>query len=555
VDGLAPGTTSEYRVDVNGRQAWPPDDYAYPAPVIRTRRDGDDRPVRIAFGSCREAGPAHVDGLEPDALDAYAVRLATDPDVPRPDLLMLLGDQVYADVTSKSTRAWLRRHRGGRRPAGAPPKQVVTFAEYARLYRESWSDPDVRWLLSTVPTVLIFDDHEIIDDWNTSASWRREIRELEWWPERIAAGLGSYWVFQHAGNINPADLPDDPTYRSIMAMSGADAADVLRQFAVAADAASDAAATDEPAPHVDAAGAAAGALAEAMASIGNAATGSWERPSHLSSRPTAVVEPSGAYRWSYQFDIGRTKVVVLDSRCGRVLAPGRRAMVSPIEWAWFANAVTDPYDDYDHLVIGASLPWLMPFGIHDLEAASERWAESRNGALAAWGEWLRRALDLEHWPAFGASFDDLAATLAEIGRGGAGRARPQVSISVLSGDVHHSYVARAAYGSDVVTPVHQLTCSPVHNRVPSAIKPLMRSAWHRRGKRIGRVLARRAGAMRPLVSWRKLAGPYFGNAISTLHLDRSSARVTIERTDADQRLVALGTTQLAGRQIHPGPVG
>jgi hypothetical protein len=360
---------------------------------------------------------------------------------------------------------------------------------------------------------MIFDDHEIIDDWNISTSWRRDIGALDWWPERIAAGLASYWVFQHVGNIDPAELPDDPIYQGIMSLDGADAADALRDFAAAADAASDATATGSPAESVTA---------------------------------VAVAEPAGTYRWSYQFDIGHTKIVMLDNRNGRVLAPGRRAMLSPDDWTWFTSAVTGPHAEYHHLVIGSSLPWLMPFGIHDLEAASERWAESRSRPLAAFGERLRRAFDLEHWPAFGASFDDLAALLGDIGRRDAERSSPPISISVLSGDVHHSYVARALYGPDVVTPVHQLTCSPVHNRVPSVLKPLMRLAWRRRGKRIGRVLARRAGATRPLISWRKVAGPFFGNAISTLGLDRSTACVTIEGTGADRQLVPLTKLDLAG---------
>jgi hypothetical protein len=479
-----------------------------------------------------------VEGLEPDALDAFAARLAAS-DVAHPDLLMLLGDQVYADVTSKSTRAWLKRHRREHYLADVPPTQVVTFPEYARLYRESWSDPDVRWLLSTVSTVMIFDDHEIIDDWNTSLSWRREVRELDWWPDRIAAGLSSYWVFQHAGNLDPDQLASDPTYQRIMALSGADANTALREFALAADAASDAAAGDVPTvAETDAAVSAAGALAEAMAAIGQAATAP---PDAGSAVAVADHETSGAYRWSYQFDLGRTKVVMLDNRCARVLTPGRRAMVSAMEWAWFASVVTGEDADYDHLVIGCSLPWLMPYAIHDLEAASERWAESDSRFVASFGERTRRALDFEHWAAFGASFDDLAATLAAIGSGDS----PPATISVLSGDVHHTYVARAAYGPDVRTPVYQLTCSPVHNRVPGVIKPLMRSAWHRRGKRIGRVLARRAGAVRPLVSWRKLAGPFFGNAISTLCLDGRSAYVAIERTDKQGALVSIARTSLA----------
>src|SRR5262249_8320025 len=285
--------------------------------------------------------------LDPDALDAYAARLAHGHPADLPDLLMLLGDQVYADQPQ-------------------PASQVVSFAQYADLYRESWTDPRVRWLMSTVPTVMIFDDHEIIDDWNTSASWRREISARPWWHARISAGLSSYWVFQHAGNLDPAALAEDPVYRQVTALDGADAHALLHDFGAVADAAVDG--------------------------------GEGSRP----------------YRWSYALDLGGVRAIVLDNRGARVLTPGHRAIVSAAEWGWVDPAATEA--GYRDLVIGSSLPWLMPYAIHDVEASSERWAGSRSRPLARLGEWLRRMLDLEHWAAFGASFDELAATLAVVGR-------------------------------------------------------------------------------------------------------------------------------------------
>ena len=44
-----------------------------------------------------------------------------------------------------------------RRPDGQP--RAVGFRDYALLYREAWGDPAVRWLLATVPSMIIFDDH------------------------------------------------------------------------------------------------------------------------------------------------------------------------------------------------------------------------------------------------------------------------------------------------------------------------------------------------------------------------------------------------------------
>ena len=107
------------------------------------------------------------------------------------------------------------------RPAnGSPPvatrpsrrtTQVANFEEYTHLYQEAWSDPDVRWLLSVVPSSMIFDDHDVLDDWNTSRAWRDEMQATSWWEERITGALSSYWIYQHLGNLSPAGLAADET--------------------------------------------------------------------------------------------------------------------------------------------------------------------------------------------------------------------------------------------------------------------------------------------------------------------------------------------------------
>jgi hypothetical protein len=493
VDGLTPGTATPYEVWLDDTMVWPEADWAYPASVIRTREaDDGDQPVRLVFGSCRESTQhASHRKLPPDALDAYARRLATDQPPVRdwPDLLVLLGDQVYADDTSKKVRRWLRRRR--RRP-DAPADQVVTFEEYTRLYLESWREPEIRYLLSTVPSVMIFDDHEIIDDWNTSASWRADMCAESWWGERIASGLASYWVYQHLGNLAPDEIAVDPVYAKVVAAE--DATATLAEF---------------------------GSSVDTEASVG-----------HGPSR-----RRDAQYQWSYALDVGRTRLIVLDNRCSRVLEPGRRAMLPEAEWQWFADQA---HGRYDHLVVGSSLPWLLPPGVHHLETWNERLTESRRRWVVGFGESLRRAVDLEHWAAFRRSFERLATLFAELG---AGAERPgatvgvsagaPASISVLSGDVHHSYVARAELGASVTSPVHQLTCSPLHNQVPAPMRPILRLGWGRWMTTATRWLARSAGIRPATVRWRRLAGPYFGNAVSTLTHEGRAARVTIEGTTKD----------------------
>jgi hypothetical protein len=52
----------------------------------------------------------------------------------------------------------------------------------------------MRWLLATVPSSMIFDDHDVHDDWNTSKTWVTDIRAQGWWDDRIVGGFMSYWI-------------------------------------------------------------------------------------------------------------------------------------------------------------------------------------------------------------------------------------------------------------------------------------------------------------------------------------------------------------------------
>ena len=99
---------------------------------------------------------------------------------PRPDCLLLLGDQVYADEVSPATRDFMRSRRELSEPPG---EEVLDFEEYTRLSREAWGDEDIRRLLATVPSTMILDDHDVHDDWNTLiAQWQDPFR-----PRRTAA--------------------------------------------------------------------------------------------------------------------------------------------------------------------------------------------------------------------------------------------------------------------------------------------------------------------------------------------------------------------------------
>ena len=188
IEGLAPATSHPYEVHLDGEQVWPPLDSSRPPSRIRTQ--GDDAEVRLAFGSCRHSRAAtKIDDRHfyADSLAAYGRELATQDESTWPDGILMLGDQVYADETTPATQRRIRAKR--EITDDGPGTEVADFEEYTWLYLESWTDPDVRWLMSTVGSSMIFDDHDVRDDWNTSHEWREEMQQTSWWQDRIVGGL------------------------------------------------------------------------------------------------------------------------------------------------------------------------------------------------------------------------------------------------------------------------------------------------------------------------------------------------------------------------------
>ena len=127
--------------------------------------------------------------------------MAATPHSSWPDELLMLGDQVYADEPSDDIVTRLREAHPDR--DSDIVDEIQNFEEYTWLYHEAWAPPAVRWLLSTVPTGMLLDDHDLRDDWNTSLSWRRMVTAQPWWHDRVVGGYASYWVYQHLGNLSP----------------------------------------------------------------------------------------------------------------------------------------------------------------------------------------------------------------------------------------------------------------------------------------------------------------------------------------------------------------
>lgn len=223
--------------------------------------------VNILHGSCRMP---HGDGEDALAAADFVIGLNVDDMVRRPSALFLTGDQIYADdvaeclttgirvlgfnllgfeetvlVEGGHTAVWKfgREKKGERGMALADcftpndPKDpvknkarnhLIGFGEFAAMHLLSWSPdvwtglmefpdasvesffdtvPRVRRAMANVPTYMIFDDHEVTDDWNLNKYWEGIARSVRRSRRVIANALAAYWAFQAWGN-SPASFPD-----------------------------------------------------------------------------------------------------------------------------------------------------------------------------------------------------------------------------------------------------------------------------------------------------------------------------------------------------------
>jgi hypothetical protein len=493
LDGLSPGRTYEYSVQVDGEPVWPLEESPFPHPSIATL--DHDRPALLAFGSCRTSVPhdaEHHESHGVDALRTVALAMAKG-EFRRPDVLAMLGDQVYADETSPQMREFIASRRSLDEPPG---EEIKDYAEYSHLYGLAWSDPAIRWVLSVVPSAMIFDDHDIRDDWNTSWTWHQEINQTPWWHERLVSGLTSYWVHQHIGNLAPEELAQDEIWQLL----------------------------DGGAP------------------------GEVDLTQPLRSLSDRVDRHPETYRWSYTRALGGSRLIMLDSRAARVLEPDRRSMLDDDELAWLADQMTG---DLDHLFIGTSVPFLLPPGLHDAEAISESLASAhRSGPVRRGTEALRQTVDLEHWGAFQSGFVEVFELVMSVARGE--RGHPPATVTFLSGDVHHSYVAEvtdpASHGAR--SRIVQAVCSPIRNPMPRGIRVLMSQMAKGLVRPMRWLAIRTKGVPHLRYPWKLTHGPWFDNnlAVAEVHDGHLTLRwVTgdvVDGDDAHPRLRVVSTVEL-----------
>lgn len=208
-----------------------------------------DQRLHLLYGSCRKL---HGPGMDMMAAAVDTLLRSGRKVDSRPHAILLGGDQIYADdVSDRLIRRIAELGRaligfefvpgagsilpyklspGARQSfvenlaaftSGHAGNHLITFGEYAATYILAWNPHPLLWprlpddspeargrdgaraarmVLANVPAYMIFDDHEVTDDWFLDIPWKDKVRSTSTGRRIISNGLAAYWAFQGLGN-------------------------------------------------------------------------------------------------------------------------------------------------------------------------------------------------------------------------------------------------------------------------------------------------------------------------------------------------------------------
>ncbi len=131
---------------------------------------GQDEKPRMAYASCNGFSDATLVNSTERPYALWQEMRASHVEQPF-SMLIMGGDQVYADAIwtrVKPLEDWNelgRAEKTNRKATKAMKEQVDRF--YGELYCNRWNKADIAHMLATVPTVMMWDDHDIFDGWGS----------------------------------------------------------------------------------------------------------------------------------------------------------------------------------------------------------------------------------------------------------------------------------------------------------------------------------------------------------------------------------------------------
>ena len=141
-------------------------------------------------------------------------------------LLLLGGDQIYSDAmwaVLPDLQAWSQLDRAQRITAAfTPVMQAAVTAYFSSIYLQRWSQPDVSAAMASMPSVMMWDDHDIMDGWG---SYPMDMHSCPVFQGIFAIAKAAFELFQRQvmqpGAHSPATLPGQKAHNSGYRMGGA----------------------------------------------------------------------------------------------------------------------------------------------------------------------------------------------------------------------------------------------------------------------------------------------------------------------------------------------
>lgn len=174
----------------------------------------------IGFCSCNGDSKRHPSKLKNKDFSMWT-RMREQHEQDRFHLLLMGGDQVYADsiwdqlgllnelktatlVGGKrlTTKAVVNRQLN-KTESRQFSKDLRAF--YEQLYLDSWSNKDMSYMLGSVPSVMMWDDHDIFDGWG---SYSARLQNSPVFKHIFPVAKEYFEIFQARTGANPARVTD-----------------------------------------------------------------------------------------------------------------------------------------------------------------------------------------------------------------------------------------------------------------------------------------------------------------------------------------------------------
>lgn len=276
--------------------------------------------------------------------------------------------------------------------------------------------PQVQRLFAHIPTYMIFDDHDVTDDWNLTVGWEHAVDQNQFATQIIGNGLAAYWMCQGWGN-KPESFNEEfieQAKQIFVHQTHNDAGDTT------------------PSTY---------------------STGYIEPNKHQ-----AFIEMLSRFEeWHYTIDTS-PKVIVLDTRTRRWRSESRMNKPSGLmDWEALIEFQHQLLHQ-DKVVIVSAAPM---FGVKFIETL-QKMATTIGKPLV---------IDAENWMAHPGSANTLISIFTHT--------KTPTNFVVLSGDVHYSfaYDIKLRYRRNSPN-IYQITCSGIKNQFPA---PLLKfcDVWDR----------------------------------------------------------------------------